>query len=240
MLSDRQLTLLDAIIKEYLHESEPVGSVQIVEKYEIGCSPATVRNEMAKLLDMGYLEMLHTSSGRVPTRLAYKLYLDEIMEEEDLPVLQEVAMKQRLWPDRFNFDALLRQAVSSLSEHTHELALATVNDGYVISHGSVNILDNKEFWDIDSAKAALILTDSYELLDKVFRVATGGGNVKYLLEEELGLDNLDKSGIVFTDYEMGTKQGHLAVFGPSRMDYSRVVPALKYTKNLLHELGESW
>ena len=240
MLSDRQLNLINAIISEYLNESEPVGSMQVVTKYEIGCSPATVRNEMAKLLDMGYLEMLHTSSGRVPTKQAYRLYLDEIMEEEELPVLQEVAMKQRLWPARFNFEALLRQAVGSLSEQTQELAFITVNEGYVVTKGAVNILDNKEFWDIDVAKSALTTVESYEILEKIFAKTAFGDGVRILLEDEIDIQNLDKCGFVFVPYTIGNKSGHLGVFGPSRMDYAKIVPAIKHTKKLLSELSENW
>ena len=164
MLSERQIQLLDAIIREYIQTAEPVGSTLIVEKYNMKCSPATVRNEMAKLLDQGFLQMLHTSSGRVPTTEAYKLYLEELMEEDELDVLQEVALKQRLWANRYEFEKMLRQAVLALSEITHELAFATTDDVYVLNAGTVNILDYKEFWDIDVAKATLHLLDRYDLL----------------------------------------------------------------------------
>jgi len=240
MLTERQIQLLQAIINDYILTAEPVGSVEIVEKHNFKCSPATVRNEMAKLIDLGFLEMLHTSSGRVPTKSAYRLYLEELMEETDLPVLQEVAMKQRLWGNRFAFEKLLREATLSLADNTKLLAIATTNDGYIANAGAVNALDHREFWNIDVAKAALVLLDNYELLDKVFQSAPFGQDVRCVIQEEFGLENLDKCALVFSPYTAGKNSGHVAVLGPSRMDYSKVIPVVRYTKQLIEELGGSW
>jgi transcriptional regulator of heat shock response len=240
MLTDRQIQLLRAVITEYINSSEPVGSVEIVKKYNMDCSAATVRNEMAKLIELGFLDMLHTSSGRVPTKTAYRFYLDELMEEQELPVLQEVAMKQRLWPNRFHFEKLLREATISLADITQYLSIATIDDGFVTHAGAVNVLDNKEFWEIDVAKSALLLLDDYTLLEKIFSSRPHGGEVKVAIEDELGMEDLSKCTIVFTPYNSGNRAGHLAILGPSRMNYEKVIPSIKYTKNLIEELGESW
>lgn len=240
MLSDRQIQLLQAIISEYIQSAEPVGSIEIVSKYNLRCSAATIRNEMAKLIDLGFLEMLHTSSGRVPTRQAYRLYLDQIMEENEVPVLQEVALKQRLWTNRFQFEKLLHEAALALAEQTKLLSIITTNEGHVTHAGAVNVLDHKEFWDIDVAKAALSLLDNYELLDKVFQNAPVGSEVRCLIEEEIGLDKLDQCTVIFAPYNTGKRSGNIAVLGPSRLDYSTAIPVLRYIKNLIEELGGSW
>ena len=204
-------------------------------------SAATVRNEMAKLLGLGFLEMMHTSSGRIPTPMAYKLFLDELMEEEDIPVLQEVAIKQKLWPERFDFYKLLRQAALSLSDATKELALATTNEGYLVHAGAVNVLDSKEFWDIDVTKEALGLLDRYELLERIFsKVPMADKGVYCIIGEELGGDVFSKCSMLFSPYRLGKRAGYIAVLGPSRMRYPSVIPAIKYTRDLVEELGESW
>lgn len=241
MLSERQIQLLDAIIREYIDNAEPVGSALIVEKYNIKCSPATVRNEMAILLDQGYLQMLHTSSGRVPTSEAFKYFLSEMMEEDQLDVLQEVSLKQRLWSNRYEFEKMLRQAVLSLSDLTKELAIATTDDGYVIHSGAVNILDYKEFWDIEVAKSALNMLDRYELVEKVFdKFMHSSSEINYLIGNEIGDARFAECGIVATRYNIGQRSGHIAVFGPARMNYEKIVPILRYTKNVVEELGGSW
>ena len=241
MLTERQIQLLNTIISEYIESSEPVGSQVLVTKYKLRCSAATVRNEMARLIEEGFLEMLHTSSGRVPTPMAYKLFVTDFMQEEELPVLQEVAIKQRLWPARFQFEKMLRQAAVALSDITKELAVATTDDGYIVHAGAVNILDNKEFWDIEVAKSALHLLDRPELLEQVFKKGAAGSNeVKCVFGEDTGMENLSQCGIVYTEYNSGNKNGYIAVLGPSRMKYQKIVPTVRYAKKLIEELGSSW
>ena len=242
ILTDRQIQLLRAIIDTYISDAEPVGSVEVVKKHNLKCSAATVRNEMAQLFHLGFLEMPHTSSGRIPTKLAYRLYLEQMMEEEDLPVLQEVALKQRLWPSRFQHERMLREAAIALAEITKMLSIVATKDGFIAHAGAVNVLDNKEFWEIDTAKAALMLLDDHVLLDKIFQNAPYGNDIKCMIEEELGLDNLKKCTLVFTEYgaNSNNKSGYIAVLGPSRMNYSNVIPAVRYAKKLIEELNEAW
>jgi transcriptional regulator of heat shock response len=240
MLTDRQIQLLNTIINEYIESSEPVGSQVLVTKYKLKYSAATVRNEMARLIEEGFLEMLHTSSGRIPTTMAYKLFLNDLMEEEELPVLQEVAMKQRLWPVRFDFEKLLRQAATALSDTTKEMALATTEDGYIINAGTVNVLDNKEFWDIDVARNVLQLLDRYELLEQIFKKCSSNKDVKCVIGNEMDNEKLEECGVVFSEYNVGNKSGYIAVLGPARMKYQKIVPAVRFAKNLIEELGGSW
>jgi len=241
MITERQLELLEAIIREYLTSSTPVGSSIVVKKYHFPCSAATIRNEMAKLLDDGFLDMMHTSSGRVPTPRAYRVFLEQLMDEHEFPVLQEVALKQRLWPVRYDFNKMILQAVNGLADITNLMAIATTQDGFVYHAGVVNILDHPEFWNIDTAKSALYLVEKYELIEKIFQKAVHSPReVKYLIGEELGNENLTNVALVFAPYTAGKNFGYLAVLGPSRMDYETVIPAVKFVKKLIEDLGESW
>lgn len=240
MLTERQIELLNAIIREHMESAEPVGSVEVVTKYNFKCSPATIRNEMAKLINMGYLEMFHTSSGRVPTKLAYKLYLEEILEELEIPVLQEVAMKQRLWGSKMDGYKLLRDSTIALSESIKELVIATTDEGFVVYAGASNLLDNKEFEDIDTAKTALTILDNFEILNQIFKKSAFGDEIRYVIGDEIGIQNLERGAFVFSEYKSGNKRGYISVFGPSRMHYNNIVPSLKYTKRLIEELAENW
>jgi len=85
-LSDRKKKILQAIIDDYIVTAEPVGSSHILKSHNLGISSATVRNEMASLEESGYLEKMHTSSGRVPSYLGYRVYVDELMNEYRLSV----------------------------------------------------------------------------------------------------------------------------------------------------------
>jgi heat-inducible transcriptional repressor len=149
-------------------------------------------------------------------------------------------MKQRLWPNRFEFDRLLRQAIVSLSENAGEMAIGTSDGGYITNSGTVNILDHKEFWDIDVARTALNILDRTELLEEIFNRTPFGNDVKTIIGSEIGIENMENCAFVYTKYNTGNKSGFVCVFGPARLKYETVIPAVRYTKNLIEELGESW
>jgi heat-inducible transcriptional repressor len=83
-LNERKKKILEVIIRDYINTAEPVGSRTLSKRCNLGISPATIRNEMADLEDLGYLVQPHTSSGRIPTQQAYRYYVDEIMEVKKL------------------------------------------------------------------------------------------------------------------------------------------------------------
>ena len=82
-LNERKLKVLQAIISDFVATAEPVGSRTLTRKYDLGFSPATIRNEMADLEDMGYLTHPHTSAGRIPSEKAYRLYVNELMKSRN-------------------------------------------------------------------------------------------------------------------------------------------------------------
>ena len=95
-ISSRKKKILAAVIEEYIRTAEPVGSKAIATSADIGCSSATIRNELAELVAMGYLEQPHTSAGRVPTPLGYRMYVNELMEHKDLTAEETQAIMQSL------------------------------------------------------------------------------------------------------------------------------------------------
>ena len=84
MLDERKQRILQAIINDYISSAEPVGSRTIARKYDLGVSPATIRNEMADLEMLGYLEQLHTSSGRIPSSKGYRFYVDDLLPPQPM------------------------------------------------------------------------------------------------------------------------------------------------------------
>jgi len=235
-ITDRQKELLKIIIDEYIDTANPVGSEALVSKYKLKYSPATIRNEMASLIRKGFLGMTHSSSGRKPTSLGLRFYINELMEEREVPVLQEVSMKQRVWQDRYEYERTLRNIVLALSEATKYLALVSLDDGYLVHAGSVNILEYPEFFDIEVSKSALQLLDNADLLERLYAKGFGGADVKILIGEELDYDNLDCCGLVYTPFNSKKRGGFLGVFGPDRMPYSKVIPTIRYMKGLINEL----
>ena len=221
-----------------METAEPVGSETLEKKYELGISPATIRNEMVKLTESGYLHQPHTSAGRIPTKEAFKLYVNQLMEEKQLSVAEEVAAKERIWDSRFDFDRLMHEVVKALAQQSKALALAELEGGEVYHAGYANILELPEFYDIDVTRTILSLLDEAEEVKKLFGRCFGEGPVHLLLGDELGYDFLEPCGMVFTIFDAGPKKkGAVGVIGPNRLDYPRVVPLVRYFGDLIEELA---
>ena len=96
MIDERKIKILQVIINDYITTGEPVGSRTIAKKYELGVSPATIRNEMADLEELGYLEQPHTSAGRIPSSKGYRLYVDKLMKQQQLSLEEQLAIKNEI------------------------------------------------------------------------------------------------------------------------------------------------
>ena len=126
MLDDRKIKVLHAIINSYLISAEPIGSRTISKEYNLGVSSATIRNEMLDLEDLGYLNKTHTSSGRVPSDKAYRLYVNQLLKAEkpkmDMPKKQNI--KKALAKESREIDQLIQNSAKILSAITSYTALA--------------------------------------------------------------------------------------------------------------------
>lgn len=222
-----------------MESAEPVGSETLEKKYELGVSPATIRNEMMALTKTKYLHQPHTSAGRVPTKQAFRFYVDQLMEEKKLSVADEVAAKEKVWDSRFDFDKLMRQATKALAERTRALAVAATKKGDVYHAGYANILEMPEFYDIDLTRAVLSMLDETNRLLDLFARSFGEEPIHMLFGDELGYELLEPCSMVFVEFDAGPeKSGSLGVIGPARLDYPRIIPMVRYFGNLIEEIAK--
>ena len=235
-LTDRQQALLKAIVEEYIEGAEPVGSEVIERKYDLGVSPATIRIEMGKLTEMGYLRQPHTSAGRAPTSMGMKFYIQELMKEKTLPITAEVSIKEKMWQQRYKQERLIKEAVAALANRCDMLGLAIDDEGIVYYAGAANILDWPEFYDIDVARFVLGLFDENPTLGEIIGKAQGSDPIHILFGEDMEFEYLRPTSFVFTKYDVSeNKTGVIGVIGPARMNFSLVLPYVKYVRNLLNE-----
>ena len=240
-LSDRQTKILKYVIEEYIDTAMPVGSVSLDKKYNLGVSPATLRNEMAELIKLGYLKQPHTSAGRVPTPMALRFFVNNLMQEKNLSVTDEVKIKEKVWDFRNEYEKALREATRELADRTKSLAVAMDTDGDVYYSGTANILDMPEFFDIGLTKHVLALLDHFDYLDKIWARAEGVEGIQILMAEDLGTDYLVPCAIVFARFGTGKKhQGSIGVFGPCRQNYPKLIPTVKYFGGLIDEMMINW
>lgn len=239
-LTPRQTKILRAIIEEYCQTAEPVGSDTLDKKYQIGFSPATIRNEMSRLGEKGYLLQSHTSSGRIPTSTAIKFYVRELLKEKELSVTDEVKVKQRVWDARGEVERLMREATQVLASQTHMLSVAATDQGRAYSAGFSNILDIPEFFDIDVTKSVLSLLDHVEMLMDLFGRDQADTPLHILVGDDFGLQPLMPVSMIYTRFALGGTHGALGVVGPSRLDYSYIMPTVRYMGSLLNQIGNEW
>ncbi len=236
-LTDRQKSLLRAVIEKYIENAEPIGSETVEKEARLGVSPATIRNEMVRLTSLGYLKQPHTSAGRIPTSMGMKFYVDQLMEEKSLSLKDEVAIKEELKEDEnTRFDKLLRHTARTLADQTGSLAVVTDEDNDIYSAGMANILDMPEFFDIDITKTVLSMLDKIELLNQVTDQLLPEDQIKILFGEELGVPFLEPCGFIVTRYQTPNHRGVLGLIGPNRLNFSVAIPTMRYFSQILSEM----
>lgn len=125
-MNDRKLQILAAVVDEYVRTGEPVGSKAVAQLSHINVSAATIRNDMAALEQMGYLEQPHTSAGRVPTFLGYRLYIDRLMTPPDLSDEEKARLDEMLGDEEtLTEELLIQNAATALTELTQCTAVVT-------------------------------------------------------------------------------------------------------------------
>jgi len=124
LLDDRKKRILQAIVDEYVNTAEPVSSGAISKKKGLDFSSATIRNEMSELEKSGYLEKTHTSSGRIPSVKGYRLYVDELLKEDNISLEEIKYIKEKLQIKADQIEDLTKIASNTLSEITHYTTVA--------------------------------------------------------------------------------------------------------------------
>lgn len=334
-LDERKRRILQAIVQDYIATAEPVSSRAICRRYNLGVSPATVRNEMADLEEMGYIEQPHTSAGRIPSDKGYRYYVDWLMEDRELDQAEKatirawyakrmkeieeiVSLTTQLLSRITNYTAMMLEprldggkfkylrliplaptralllvvSTSGMVEHqlvefstsinpedlerlSNELTdcvrgksiqeiiggnlselqlqvtrqrqvlgevLKLLKEALIDSHeekvylgGTSNILAQPEFKRADRLEALFGLFEDENHLRHLLREASDNQITVRIGEENL-FDVIHDCSIVTATYRIGGRTvGTLGVLGPTRMQYSRVLPAVRYTTSVLSE-----
>lgn len=238
-LTPRQIQILKAIIEEYIATAEPVGSETLDKKYNLGVSPATIRNEMVRLTDMKLLHQPHTSAGRSPTPEAMQYYVSQLMKPHDMSVTDEVAVKEKMWDYRQEVDKLLREATKTLAERSKALALTATAEGDLYYAGAANILDMPEFYDYELTHQ---LFETLDRFDFWWNILKSNEDIFHIvLGEDMGTRSMmGQCGFIYTKFSTPHVSGAIGVVGPSRLNYSHIVPIVRYMGGLIGEFASSW
>lgn len=121
-MDDRKIEVLRAIVTDYVHSQEPVGSKALVDRHDLGVSPATVRNDMAALEDEGYITQPHTSAGRIPTDKGYRMFVDRLGTVKPLSAAERRAIQVFL-SGALEIDEVVTRTVRLLAQVTQQVAI---------------------------------------------------------------------------------------------------------------------
>ena len=168
MLNERKRRILQAIINDYISTAEPIGSRTIARKYDLGVSPATIRNEMADLEVLGYIEQLHTSSGRIPSSKGYRFYVDDLLRPEAMT--QNEITLIRNW-----YKAKVQRVEEVFQETAKIISRMTKNVSLVLAPQlSQAIFRSLQFLQLDASRViAVIMTDAGFIENKIITMPAG-------------------------------------------------------------------
>lgn len=182
-LDERKRRILQAIINEYIETIEPVSSGSLLQKYELECSSATIRNDMAELEKIGYLEKTHTSSGRVPSNKGYRFYVDKLLKDKNLNINEIRYINSKLQSRIETMEELTKIATNTISEVTH--------------YTTVSIGPNASMQKIEEIKFILLGT---RMLMAV--ILTDIGTIKETIikfEKDITQEQVDTLNIIFNN-----------------------------------------
>lgn len=246
-LTKRQEGILFAIIEEYAEVATPVGSVTLAKLFDV--SSATIRAEMARLEELGYIAQPHTSAGRVPTDAGYRYYVNMISEHPE--IAEEHAMvgagvnqhdsktterSNRVLEVRVNSqtraDFAIRGAVDSLVELTGNLGIATIGEQLYMS-GISRLFTQPEFMDNGRVQAVAKLLDN---LEPWLREAAPGQPLNIFIGQENPIGKTSQVSLIISRFRSPySDKSYIGVLGPTRQNYSRVMSLVRYAGNILEE-----
>jgi heat-inducible transcriptional repressor len=235
-MTERQKRILAAIVEQYAEVASPVGSTLLAQLFNV--SSATIRSEMAELERLGYIKQPHTSAGRVPTDKGYRLYVNAISEDEsskDISVAERRAEKALLGrvqhagaPER-----VIRNAVDTIVELTHNLGMATIGSQLYMS-GLSNLFGQPEFINGIQVQQVARLLDN---LEPWLREAAPNEPLSVYIGQENPIGRTAGCTLIISRFRSPfSDRSYIGTLGPTRQSYRDVMSLVKRAGQELDEV----
>ena len=232
-MTERQIAILSTIIEQYAEVASPVGSVTLAKLF--GVSSATIRSEMAKLEEMGFITQPHTSAGRIPTDKGYRFYVNLLTESDATPQLDRStrAIEARVSTHTDRADRAIRSAVDSLVDLTQNLGLATIGDELYLA-GMGNLFSHPEFLGGTNARSVARLLDN---LEPWLREAAPNEPLNVFIGTENPVGKTSGATLIISKFRSPySDNSYIGVLGPTRQSYARVMRLVRQTGAMLEEV----
>ena len=240
-LNERKQKILNAIVRDYQHSAEPVGSRTINKSHLPEFSPATIRNEMADLEEEGFIVQPHTSAGRIPTDRGYRFYVDRLMRAIK-PSHKEEQIVKEAYRHSINLDEILHRTAKLLS-HALDYTAIVVNLGHqrrIFHAGAPNLLHQPEFHDLAQMERILNLLEEEEMLSEIVEDYTSGKELSVHIGSENKYKSVKECSVVVSSYRLNEEQiGGIGLIGPTRMYYSKATTLIDYVAKELSRVLSS-
>ena len=234
-MTERQRAILATIIEQYAEIAAPVGSVTLAKLF--GVSSATIRSEMAKLEDMGFIEAPHTSAGRIPTDKGYRFYVNGITDATMTELPSGVDRSARAIEAHVNShitkaDNAIRSAVNSLVELTGNMGFATIGSELYMN-GISTLFSQPEFVEGEHVRAVAKLIDNIE---PWLHKARPNEPLNVFIGSENPIGKSSGATLIISKFRSPfSDESYIGVIGPTRQNYRRNMQLVRRTGALLEE-----
>lgn len=223
MITERQSLILERIVRDYIDFAEPIGSEFLDKKHNLDISPATIRIEMQKLTDEGFLYQPHTSAGRVPTDKGYRFFVDKLLEKgfdsfEDIRFFEEVKAIKKEIENNLKFYQEITKTISCFSSG---LVLSCLVDENILwKEGWKKLFREPEFQKNEYVKG---FVDTVETLEKEINdLLSGDFNFQIYIGKENPISKAKNFSLIISKNETQEKKEiAVAILGPKRMKYEK-------------------
>lgn len=235
-MTDRQKAILAAIVEQYAEVAVPVGSVTLAKLF--GVSSATVRSEMARLEEMGFIEAPHTSAGRIPTDKGYRFYVNSITEAAMSELPRGIDRSARAIEAQVNShidkaDRAIRSAVDGLVELTGNFGFATIGSEMYMN-GVSRLFSHPEFMEGEHVRSVAALIDNIE---PWLHEAAPNEPLNVFIGNENPIGKTSGATLIISRFRSPlSDRSYIGVIGPTRQRYVRTMELVRRTGAILEEV----
>ncbi len=235
-MTDRQKAILATIVEQYAEIAAPVGSVTLAKLF--GVSSATIRSEMAKLEEMGFIKAPHTSAGRIPTDKGYRVYVNGITDAQMTELPSGMDRSARTIEAHVNShqtkaDRAIRSAVDSLVELTGNMGFATIGSE-IYTNGIATLFSQPEFFEGKHVQAVAQLIDNIE---PWLREVSPNEPLNVFIGSENPIGKASGATLIISKFRSPfSDASYIGVIGPTRQNYVKTMQLVRRAGSMLEEV----
>ena len=237
-MTERQFEILAAVIEQHAEIAAPIGSVMLAKLF--GVSSATIRSEMARLEEMGFIMQPHTSAGRIPTDQGYRFYVNALADAHASGAAQPTkfdrsarAIEARVNTHADRADRAIRSAVDSLVDLTQNLGIATIGDELYMN-GIGNLFSQPEFMSGHHVQSVARLLDN---LEPWLREAAPNEPLNVYIGSENPIGRTSGATLIISRFRSPySDRSYIGVLGPTRQSYGKVMRLVRHAGAMLEEV----